>query len=167
MTGVEEIVSALEEESGRRKNQIGNLKLSVMAVQDAEAAVALLQASIVLLYAHLEGFVKISSRKYLQFLENQSPELQGLSREWLKGRSVVSASRLREIAWCLRLDYGPFERKAEAVQWMKSQRDKIAHGDMNGEAAHMRKENIEQMADDVSEIIDVFKAGLIGKIHSG
>ena len=156
-----ELVDKLETESSRRKKEIGNLKLDVQELPAANSADAFLQACVVLLFAHLEGFVKDSSRQYLRFLEARNADLQGLSKKWLERGSVVSVARLREIVWCMRMDYGPFRRKEFVVARMKNLRDPIAHGERLGENVQLGRGDIQQMADEVLEIVESFKIGLI------
>lgn len=161
-----ELVSELEKESSYRKKEISNLTLGVLALSDSELVASLMQACVVLLYAHLEGFVKNSSRQYLQFLEEQTPDLKGLSGKWLDGRSVVSVARLREIVWCMRMDYRPFKLKEGFVKRMAHQRNIFAHGGQDGDGVQIRKDDIRQMADETSHIIESFKSGLIEMMRS-
>ena len=158
-----ELMNRLEDESARRKKDIVDLIDAIAAVSEPVRD-AVLRACVVLLFAHLEGFLKKSSRLLLEFLEERKLAPQGLHSEWLEGKSIVNIARLREIVWCLRMDHAPFERREEFVKVRGRRRNIIAHG--GGEDLAIDMAEIQAMADGVLEIMEEFKDQIIRLVEN-
>ena len=82
---VEELADRLADDLKARKREMASVKAMIGGARDHEKE-CLLRAGFVLLYAHLEGFVKMAGTAYLALVRHQ-----GLSYDQLKPNFVAAA----------------------------------------------------------------------------
>ena len=80
----------LDEEIAWRIKEIADLKMSVRSSSEAHRK-TLIRAAIPLLYAHWEGFVKVASEGYLNYVNSQKLRYDQL--EYCFALSLVSKSK--------------------------------------------------------------------------
>ncbi|MBE0470892.1 MAG: hypothetical protein IBX55_15470 [Methyloprofundus sp.] len=68
----------LNKELAMRKKEVSELYLLVQAEKSENTKKYLLRALLLMIYAHWEGFVRISSQKYLQFILKEKPSCESL-----------------------------------------------------------------------------------------
>lgn len=190
----DDLSSYLDSDLAWRKKELSALKYYIdQTVSDRGRRGALSRCGVAILYAHWEGFVKLASRYYLEYVAMQrlrndqlQPNLLALSlrssvsftpesrkyseygkltdfflsdltkhaklpfKVGLDTESNLSSSVLKEITWCLGVDYSPFESKEKFMDSrLLGRRNHIAHGqEMNidpDEYEEMRQIVVEMM----------------------
>jgi MAE_28990/MAE_18760-like HEPN len=170
---VDDLSNRLDAELAWRKKELSDLKYFIdLSLTDRGRHRVLGRCGITILYAHWEGFIKLASRYYLEFVAMQrlrndqlqpnlltlslrttvtfSPEshrhseygkvtdffISGLSnharlpfKTGLETESNLSSTVLKEITWCLGVEYLPYESKEKFIDSrLLARRNHIAHG---------------------------------------
>jgi len=195
---VDDLTDRLARELSWRKKELSDLKYYIdLMPPDSTRRKVLGRCSIAILYAHWEGFVKLSGRYFLEFVamqrlrnEELHPNLVTLSMRkqidfapnarkasefgkitsfflfQMPGRAAIpyktaidtgsnlSSTVLREILWCLGLDYKPFETREKFIDSrLLGRRNFIAHG----EATNVDPDEYEEMRGGVIEMMTNLK----------
>lgn len=198
---VDNLSTKLDAELAWRKKELSDFKYLIeQAEQAPRRRRALGRSGITMLYAHWEGFVKLSSRHFLEFIAMQrltnqdlAPNLLTLSLQstlnfaseskktsefWkvteffttrlatrarlpfktgLATESNLSSAVLKEITWCLGVNYQPYETKEKFLDSkLLARRNHIAHG----EEIDVDPKEFSEMRDVVSEMMNHFKTEL-------
>lgn len=171
---VDDLSNELDSELAWRRKELSDLKYFIdQADTGAGRRRVLGRCGVTILYAHWEGFVKLASRYFLEFLamqhhsnEQLRPHLLTLSlrstvnfspkttkhsefgkitdffltklsqparlpfKNGLDIEANLSSSVLKEIVWCLGLDYSPYQTKEKFLDSrLLGRRNQIAHGE--------------------------------------
>ena len=170
---LDDLSAELDADLAWRKKELSDLKYFIdQAGHSPSRRRALGRCGITMLYAHWEGFVKLASRHFLEFVAMQrlqncqlvpalltlslrssvrlSPETRKASelgkvtdffltrlshrahlpfKVGLDTGSNLSSAVLKEITWCLGVDYAPFATKEKFIDSrLLGRRNHIAHG---------------------------------------
>jgi hypothetical protein len=171
---VDDLSRRLDAEMAWRKKELSDLKYFVGQAGSASGRRRVLgRCGVAMLYAHWEGFVKLASRYYLEYVamqrlrnEELQPHLLTLSlrstvnfapdsrkhseygkvtdfflcalsnrarlpfKTGLDTESNLSSAVLKEITWCLGLDYALFQTREKFIDArLLARRNHIAHGE--------------------------------------
>ena len=146
---------AVETESARRIKEVRYLAMVVPNMGEESIRSPMMRACVVLFHGHLEGFVKNSSRTFLQFMEDENIISLRLSGKWLKSERF-SGGVLPNVAHFLGMDDGLFQTKVPYLEQMKKWRDQVAHGKDIDKNVQFKRADIHKMADVVSDVIESF-----------
>lgn len=151
-------------EAARRVKEVRRLALVVSTMEhDLAARPPMMRACVVLFHGHLEGFVKNSSRAFLEFMEREKIIPLQLSGKWLM-KERFDAGVLFDVVHFLRLSAEPFRTKREYLGKVKRWRDRIAHGEDIHEDVQFQDSDISEMAKVISEVIESFGGQIIESV---
>jgi len=197
---LDELTNKLDEELAWRKKELSAFKYYIDKPQTGSRRDVLSRCGIVILYAHWEGFVKLASKYFLEFLStkrlrneqlknnlltlslyhsvNFSSESRKYSeygkvtnffienfsdrailphRTGLDTKSNLSSTVLKEILWCLGIDYSWYETKEKFIDSrLLDRRNHIAHG----KELYVDIKEFEEMRSIVTEMMAKLKTEL-------
>jgi RiboL-PSP-HEPN len=198
---VDDLSGELDSELAWRKKELSDLKYFMdQAGAGAGRRRVLGRCGVAILYAHWEGFVKLASRYFLEFVAMQrlpngqlgpnlltlslrstisfSPEMRKHSefgkitdffltklshrarfpfKTGLNTEANLSSSVLKEITWCLGIDYSPYQTKEKFIDSrLLGRRNHIAHG----EGLDVDPDEFDEMRATVLEMMTCLKTEL-------
>lgn len=154
----EDLRDLVEGESERRIKAMRDFEMAASNAEDPVRS-PMMRACVVMFHAHLEGFVKNSSRTLLTFMEDEQIIPLRLSEKWMD-RQRVDADALIDVTNFLGMN-ALFQTKKPYLNSMYKLRNKISHGEDIDEAVQIEFREVREMADTVSELIESFGGEVI------
>ena len=154
-----EIRGKIEADAAHRIKEIQH---AVLAIPDprANAHAPIMRACVVLFWAHLEGFVKDSSRMLVRFLEEENLTLLRPGNILLPKGQPMNVDRLFDTVAVLGIDDSEFSISRKELIAINELRNKVAHGKYADEDALLNEERVRHMEDTVAATIRSFKEGI-------
>lgn len=149
-------------EAARRVKEVRHLAMVVSTLGDDLVRSFVMRACVVLFWAHLEGFVKNSTRAYLEFLENEKITPVQLSGFWLH-KKPMDSQRLQDTVRLLNMG-DILSTRMVSLQHTHKLRGRIAHGD-DSRGIH-QDIRIGEMKDTISLVIESFKDEILKFVDS-
>ena len=154
----EDLKDLVEGESERRIKAMRDFEMAASNARDPVRS-PMMRACVVMFHAHLEGFVKNSSRTLLTFMEDEQIIPLRLSGKWMD-RQRVDADALIDVTDFLGMDK-LFQTKKQYLNSMYRLRNKISHGEDIDEMVQVEFDEVREMVNTVSELIQSFGSEVI------
>lgn len=173
-----DLVQRLEEETSWRKKELQTLSFALADINDEALRATFRRASVVLLYAHLEGSFRELTKLFLRFLGHQDLEFTQLKENFwvlLKPVSVelppsqaiqnlltqlsssLKPTDFKKQIWLLGLSYEWFETKEAMLKKIFAKRHRIAHG----EKANIGDDELSKMTQHTRDHITKFENEIV------